>query len=230
MRNPLRHTRQAFHLPDFPAINPEHVVPAIDELLVSYRKGVEKWLGSDCPTDWAMVEAELDWSDGLDRTWSPVSHLNSVVDNGTFRKAYNQGLERLTEHENWRQQHQGIFRAYQELRQSPQFEELSAVQQRIIELELRDFFLAGIGLPDEEQAVYRELVLRLSKLGSRFGENLQDATRAWVKVFENSRELEGLPEAELNLLAGLAHSHGETGWLADSLWVNVHNRLVKPSS
>jgi len=173
MRNPLLHSSQAFHLPDFPTIRPEHAVPAIDELLISYRNGVEKWLGSRSRPDWAMVEAELDWAGRLDRAWSPVSHLNSVADNEALRKAYNEGLERLTEHENWRQQHQGIFLAYRELRQSPQFEELSPVQQRIIELELRDFFLAGIALPGEEQAVYRELVLRMSKLGSRFGENPQ---------------------------------------------------------
>ncbi len=215
MRNPLSQNSLAFHLPDFPAIRPEHVVPAIDELLISYRNGVEKWLGSGNKPDWAMVEAELDWSVGLDRAWSPVSHLNSVADNQALRKAYNEGLERLTEHENWRQQHQGIFLAYQELRQSPLFEELSPVQQRIIELELRDFILAGIALPDEEQAVYRELVLRMSKLGSRFGENLLDATRAWTREFQDTHQLQGLPEAELNLLAGLARSRDREGWLVD---------------
>jgi oligopeptidase A len=138
-----------------------------------------------------------------------------VADNRVLRKAYNDGLERITEHENWRQQHQGIFLAYQQLRQTRQFEELSPVQQRIIELELRDFFLAGIALPDEEQAVYRKLVLRLSKLGSRFGENLLDATRAWAKEFPDTSHLKGMPEAELNLLAVLARSRGKKGWLVD---------------
>lgn len=215
MRNPLRHSSQSFHLPDFPAIRSEHVIPAIDELIISYRNGVEKWLASGGRPDWSMVEAELDWADGLERAWSPVSHLNSVADSSALRKAYNEGLERMTEHENWRQQHPGIYRAYQELRQSLQFAELSPVQQRIIELELRDFFLAGITLPEEEQAVYRKLVLRMSKLGSRFGENLQDATRAWTREFSDARPLQGLPQAELNLLAGLAHSRGKSGWLVD---------------
>ncbi len=215
MQNPLSHSKQAFHLPDFPAIRPKHVMPAIDELLTSYRDGIESLLGSGIPPSWDMVEAELEWSDGLSRAWSPVSHLNSVADSGALREAYNEGLERLTEHENWRQQHQGIFLAYQELSQSPLFKELSPVQQRIIELELRDFFLAGIALPDEEQAVYRQLVLRMSKLGSRFGENLLDATRAWTTEFQDTSRLRGLPEAELNLLAGLAHSRGKEGWLVD---------------
>jgi oligopeptidase A len=215
MPNPLRHTSQAFHLPDFPAIRPEHVVPAIDDLLASYRSGVEKWLESGKQADWSMVEAELDWAVGLDRAWSPVSHLNSVADNEKLRQAYNAGLERLTKHENWRQQHPGIFRSYQDLRESEKFEGLSEVQQRIIELELRDFILAGIALPEQEQAVYRELVLRMSKLGSRFGENLQDATRAWAKEFQDSSQLQGLPETELKLLAGLARSRDKEGWLAD---------------
>jgi oligopeptidase A len=215
MPNPLRNTSQAFDLPDFHAIRPEHVVPAIDDLLAAYRSGVENWLDSGRQVDWSMVEAELDWAGGLDRAWSPVSHLNSVADNEELRQAYNAGLERLTEHENWRQQHPGIFHSYQDLRESKQFEGLSAVQQRIIELELRDFFLAGIALPEQEQAVYRDLVLRMSKLGSRFGENLQDATRAWVKEFKDCSQLQGLPEAELKLLAGLARSRGKEGWLAD---------------
>ena len=162
-----------------------------------------------------MIESELDWADGLDRAWSPVSHLKSVTDNEALREAYNKGLERLTEHENWRQQHPGIFRAYQALRDSSHFKELSAVQQRIIELELRDFFLAGIALGEKEQAQYRKIVLRMSQLGSRFSENLLDATRAWSKEFQNVESLAGLPEAELNMLAGLARSRGKDGWLAD---------------
>ena len=188
-------------------------MPAIDELLISYQNGVENWLGSGSRPDWAMVEAELDWADGLARAWSPVSHLNSVADNGALREAYNEGLERLTEHENWRQHHPGIFLAYQELRQSPQFEELSPVQQRIIELELRDFFLAGIELPHEEQAVYRELVLRMSKLGSLFGENLLDATRAWTKRIPGCRPTAGLTRSRIEP-AGRAGPLARQGRLA----------------
>ena len=41
-RNPLRHGGRVFHLPDFPAIRPEHVMPALEELLQAYREGVER--------------------------------------------------------------------------------------------------------------------------------------------------------------------------------------------
>ena len=190
-------------------------MPALESLLETYRNGVEEWLESGSPSGWAMVEAELAWADDLSRAWSPVSHLNSVADNENLREAYNAGLERLTEHENWRQQQVDIYRAYQDLHDAPEFKQLSAVQQRIVKLELRDFHLAGVTLAEEKQADYRRLVLRMSKLGAKFGENLLDATRAWTRHFQDTSGLEGLPEAELKMLAGLARAHGKSGWLVD---------------
>ena len=119
MRNPLCESDRAFHLPDFPAIRPEHVIPAIDQLLQEYRQGIEAQLAASGEPDWSMVEKEIDWADALARAWSPVSHLKAVADHAKLRKVYNKALERLTEHENWRQHHRGIYRAYRALRESP---------------------------------------------------------------------------------------------------------------
>jgi oligopeptidase A len=215
MQNPLRHPDQAFRLPDFSAIRPEHVLPALDGILQDYHRGIERWLEAGGDANWSMVESETDWADQLNRAWSPVSHLNSVADSEELRKAYNAGLERLTEHESWRQQHPGIFGAYRGLKESADFSGLTPVQQRIIDLELRDFHLAGVGLPSKEQEEYRGLVMRLSKLGSKFSENLIDATQAWILHFTDSSRLAGLPDADLNLLEGIAQSRGESGWVVD---------------
>ena len=215
MHNPLSRGVKENRLPDFSGIEPSHVMPAVEEMLSEYQEGVERWLASEPRPGWPLAEAEAGWADALARAWSPVSHLNSVVDNAELREAYNAGLERLTEHANWRQQHAGLFEAYKALRDSDEFKNLSAVQQRIVGLELRDFHLAGVDLSPEEQGVYRDITLRLSKLRSQFSENLLDATRAWTSHFSHASELDGLPEAELNLLAGIAESHGEEGWMAD---------------
>ena len=229
MQNPLSHSSRAFLLPDFPAIRPDHVVPALNQLLETYRSGVNRYLESGSQPDWSMVESELDWAEALSRAWSPVSHLNSVADNAELREAYNAGLELLTEHENWRQQNADIFRAYQALHDAPEFSQLSPVQQRIVELELRDFHLAGVSLPEEKQADYRRLVLRMSKIGAKFGENLLDATRAWTRHCPDSDALSGLPEAELNMLAGLARSRGENGWLVDLSHPSFHAVMTHAS-
>ena len=58
-RNPLRHGGRVFHLPDFPAIRPEHVMPALEELLQAYREGVERKIAACEQPDWSIVEAEI---------------------------------------------------------------------------------------------------------------------------------------------------------------------------
>ncbi len=183
MENPLSAGAKENRLPDFAAIEPAHVMPAIEQLLAEYREGVKRQLALETVHGWDLVEAETRWADTLAKAWSPVSHLNSVVDNADLRKVFNAGLERLTEQANWRQQHEGLFEAYRALKDSPDFERWSAVQRRIVELELRDFHLAGVDLPPQQKAEYREITLRLSQLRSKFSENVLDATRAWTRRF-----------------------------------------------
>ena len=190
-------------------------MPALEELLQAYRDGVERKITACEQPDWTIVEAEIEWSDALDRAWSPVSHLKAVSDSEELRQAYNEGLQKLTEHANWRQHHKGIYRAYRALRESPAFAQLDRVQQRIVEMELRDFHLEGVDLDEADQRTYHELVMRLSSLGSQFAENLLDATNAWSLHLESNERLRGLPEAELNLLAGIAEANGRQGWMAD---------------
>jgi len=215
MQNPLCGGDRPFQSPDFPAILPEHVIPALEELLESYRQGVEQHIAACARPDWSVVEKEIEWADALARAWSPVAHLNAVADNSRLRKAYNEGREMLTQHENWRQHHKGIYQAYRGLRDSPEFSALSPAQQRIIELELRDFHLEGVDLNEADQKTYRELVMRLSKLGSKFAENLLDATHAWTRHLTEPDGLAGLPKADRKLLAGIARSHGRDGWMVD---------------
>ncbi|NNK33806.1 MAG: M3 family metallopeptidase [Xanthomonadales bacterium] len=214
-QNPLLDDGRPHRLPDFGAIRPDHVGPALEARLAAYRAGIEKALHAAGEHPWSLVEAETEWADAVGRVWSPVSHLNSVADNEALRQAYNDGLERLTEHDNWRQQHPGIYRLYRALKNSPDFDRLAPVQRRIVELELRDFHLAGVDLPPEDQEIYRDLVLRLSRLGAKFSENLLDATRAWTRHFDDPTALAGLPEAELKLLQGIARSRGSEGWMVD---------------
>ena len=214
MTNPLSPFGDAAGLPEFGAIRPEHVLPTLTELLDDYREGLEGALASGS-AGWTLVKAEVEWADRVARAWSPVAHLNAVADDAELRAAYNAGLERLTEHSSWRQQHAGVFAAYRALRDSAAFAGLDPVRQRIVELELRDFHLAGVDLPPAQQAEYRDIVMRLSKLGAKFSENLLDATRAWTLQLDSSSRLAGLPNAEMKLLAGLAKARELEGWLVD---------------
>lgn len=202
-------------LPDFPAIRPDEMPGRLAELVRAHREGIERRLAEGSKDRWSLFADEVVWTNAIDRAWAPLSHLSAVADSPELRAAYNACRELLTEHTTWRQQHRGVYAACRELRESESFGRLTPHQQRIMELELRDFHLAGVDLDDDSRRTYGEIVSRLSALGTRFHENVMDATRAWSRQFEDPAGLAGLPEAELRLLAALAESRGQYGWVVD---------------
>ncbi len=210
-------------LPQFPAIDPADARGLIQQLVLNHRVGVEAWLEdyantaapSPCSRAWEFVQLEEELSDAVARAWSPISHLQAVADNNELRDAYKQCLEMLTEHQTWRSQNQAIYRLFADLRNSPEFALLQAGQQRIVELELRDFHLAGVDLNESGRKSYADIMKRESVLGAQFQENLLDATQAWTLHIEHRSALAGLPESELRLLAGNAAAQEQQGWLVD---------------
>ncbi|MEJ8567106.1 M3 family metallopeptidase [Elongatibacter sediminis] len=202
-------------LPDFPAIRPGEMPERIAGLLQRHREGVERRLGAGDAASWSFFAEELEWTDAIDRAWAPLSHLSAVADSPEVREAYNECREMLTGHSTWRQQHRGIHAACLALHQSDEFQSLTAEQQRIVEIELRDFHLAGVDLDEDSRREYGDIVSRLSSLGTRFQENLMDATRAWTRHYSDAKGLAGLPDAELRLLAANASAHEQEGWLVD---------------
>ena len=85
-------------LPLFDRIQPEHVSPAVDALLVEAQAALEKVTGSDFPANWNSISAVLDVAtEKLGRSWGAVSHLNAVADTPELRAAYNAALPVITE-------------------------------------------------------------------------------------------------------------------------------------
>ena len=134
--------------------------------------------------------------DELAQAWSPVSHLNSVLNSEELRAAYNACLPLFSDYGTWKGQHEALFAAYQHIAEREDFAQLGQARRKAVEDALRDFRLAGVGLPDADKARYGELQQRLSELGSKFGENVLDATNAWSKQV-GAQQLDGLPETAL---------------------------------
>jgi oligopeptidase A len=184
-------------LPPFSRIQPEHVEPAIRHLIDRNKGAVDALLSEHREHSWeSLLQPIEQMEDELSQAWSPVSHLHSVRDCDALRKAYNACLPLLSEYNTWLGQHSGLYAAYQGIADGPGFEELDAARRKAIENALRDFRLAGVSLPDEQKRRYGELRKRLSELGSKFGENVLDATNAWSRL-ATREELQGLPETAL---------------------------------
>jgi len=211
MTNPLL---ENLELPAFSKIQPEHVEPAIDELLAHARSTIDRALQTGKPYRWDSLIAPIDEAeDRLNKAWSPVSHMNSVVNSDAMRNAYNACLEKLSAYATETGQNKALQQAYKAIRDSEEFSSLDRAQQKIIDNALRDFHLSGVDLPANEQTRYKDISQQLSKLASQFEENLLDATNAWHKHITHEQDLAGLPPSALAQARQAAEAAGKEGWL-----------------
>jgi oligopeptidase A len=208
MENPLL---DMAGLPPFSKIRPEHVEPAVDKLLAECRARIEALTDrADLPTWESFVEPLEELDDRLSRSWSPVGHLNSVVNSDELRQAYNACLPKLSDYGTEVGQNRALFEGYRAVASE---EHLDAAQRKLLENALRDFHLSGVDLPEEKKARYKAISQEFSQLTSKYEENLLDATNAWSKVVDDERALAGLPDSAKSLAKQTAEQRGERGWV-----------------
>ncbi len=201
-------------LPPFSQLKPEQVEPALDYLLAENRAQIEQLLASNESYTWRnLVEPLESLEDRLERAWSPISHMNSVVNSDALREAYNACLPKLSDYATELGQHEGLFNAFRSIAEGDEYQRLDSAQRKVIDNAMRDFRLSGIDLPQEKKKRYKEIKQELSRLSSRFEENVLDATNAWRKHITKQDELAGLPESALAMAAQSAQGENLTGWL-----------------
>ena len=201
-------------LPLFSEIKPEHIEPAISQLLAEARAVVDQQLQATSQYTWNnLVEPLEEAEDKLNKAWSPVSHLNSVVNSDELREAYNACLPMLSAYSTEMGQNAQLCNAYQMLVDSDEFKTLEPAQQKVLNNALRDFKLSGVDLESDKKLRYKDISQELSKLASLYEENLLDATNAWSKLITDENDLAGLPESAKASAKQTAESQDQQGWL-----------------
>ena len=201
-------------LPRFRAIRPEHVDPAVRRVLADNRRELAALLRRGSGYDWDNLVQPLDeLADRLARVWSPVSHMNAVVNSDALREAYNRCLPLLSEYATELGQDEVLYQAYREIAEGGVYEALDDAQRRVIDNTLRDFRLSGVALDEAGKARFKVIMQELSSLTARFEQNLLDATQAWALRIDDPARLSGLSESDLAMAAQTARRKGEEGWL-----------------
>lgn len=198
---------------DYAAVKPEHVVEAVRFWRERLEAALARATAAETPATWeAVVEplenAVLDFS----RAWGAVGHLQSVVDTPALRDAYNAALPIVTDCFIRLSQDEALFAKYRAIEASPAFKSLSAVRQRIVKREIRDFVLSGAALPEAKRERVKAIGQALSQASQKFSENLLDATNAFELVVTDKAKLAGIPEETLALYEASAKAAGKEGW------------------
>ena len=103
-------------LPPFSAIKPEHIEPAIDQILADNRAAIADLLESPNEKTWDNLIAPMEGlEDRLARAWSPVSHMNSVVNSDELRDAYNACLPKLSQYSTELGQNKSLYAAFEHI-------------------------------------------------------------------------------------------------------------------
>jgi oligopeptidase A len=198
-------------LPPFSAITPDMVEPAIDQLLQENRETIEKLLNSQSNYSWNNLVEPLEIAeDRLSRAWSPVSHMNAVVNSDEIRVAYNAVLPKLSDYATEVGQNSRLCDAYKQVANAPG---LNRAQRKLLENALLDFHLSGVDLEEDKKQRFKEISQELSQLTTKYEENLLDATNAWSKLISDKSALRGLPESALALARQTAAQRDQEGWL-----------------
>jgi oligopeptidase A len=209
MPNSLLHSQD---LPPFSAIRAEHVEPAIRKLLDENRSELARLLATNSVSWKSLVEPLEEMQHRLSRTWSPVGHLNGVLNSDELRAAYNACLPLLTAWNTDLAQNDALYRAYEHILNS-EGASLNAGQRKLLENALRDFRLAGVALAPEQKQRFKQLMEQLATLQSKFDENVLDATNAWSKHVTSQDELRGLPASIVERARTAAAASEQEGWL-----------------
>ncbi len=201
-------------LPPFSKIRPEHVEPALDQVLEQARKTVKQIEDNTQQPSWETLEQPMEaMNAAIDKVWSPVSHLNAVMNSDALRQAYHACLPKLSEFGTELGQNSKLYRAYKMLATSAQFQTLTVAQKKVIENAVRDFRLSGVELSEQERARFKQCSQQLTQLTAKFEENLLDATQAWKKHITDERLLAGLPESTKAMAAQIAQRENLDGWV-----------------
>jgi oligopeptidase A len=207
--NPLLQDAQ---LPPFDAIRPEHVEPAIARLIAEQRARVAQIETESTPTFASVVEPLEELQHRLNRVWSPVGHLNAVMNSEALRSAYNACLPLLSEYHTDLAQSERLYRAYVHVNEH-EGARLDGVQREVIEHALREFRLAGVALDPARKARFKAAMMDLSRLSAKFEENVLDAINAWSHHVRDGGELAGINEAVVEQAHKRAVEKGLDGWL-----------------
>ena len=195
-------------LPLFDQIRPEHVAPAIDELLALASTALETVTAPAFPAQWGPIARELDVAtEKLGIAWGAVSHLNSVADTPELRAAYNAALPKVTEFFTRLGADERLYAKYKAI----DIATLNAEQQQAHKNAMRNFVLGGAELTGAARERFAEIQEKQAELGQKFSENTLDATDAF-HYYASATEMDGVPQDVQQTALAAAQAQGKEGY------------------
>ena len=199
-------------LPEFSVVKTSHVMPAINKVINDNNKVISQIESMSELPNWINFITPLEiCNEKLDRVWSYINHINAVKSSSSYRKVYNQALEKVTEYSSNLGQSKILYKKYKKLLQNSS--NLSSSQKKLIKNEITSFELSGVALPEKQKLKFKKIQNNLSKLSSSFDENILDSINTFELIISDKNSLKGIPNNVINSALIKAKAKKINGWL-----------------
>ena len=202
--------------PRFDEIEPTHVVPGVRALLVGIEDEFTRLESSAAPSWEGVVEPLERIHDAISYRWGIVSHLLGVKNSEELRAAFEEVEPEVVRLSVKLGQSEAIHRALVGLRDGEAWNDLDENARHLVRSAIRDAELAGVALQGEARERFEAIQLELAELGTKFSNNVLDATKAFELVLTEETQIAGLPASARELAAQSAADHGHEGATAES--------------
>ena len=182
--------------------NLEQFPHRLEALLDKQREEIKKITQSEETNYEKVLKPLQDLDEELGLFFTPLSHLNAVMNSEETQKAYETSLPLLSKFSSEMAQNTALFEKIEQIKtDDPQ-------AQKVVENDVRDFVLSGVKLPEAEKKRLEEISLELSNLSNSFSQNLLDATNAYELIIEDEKDVAGMPASDIE--AAKTERNGKT--------------------
>ena len=197
-------------LPDFSDLCARDISSNVSSLIKAHREKIKNLLNDDTKPNFSLVSEIEEMHHKLSMVFSPISHLQNVMDDPDWREAYNSCIPLLTEYGTELSQDPDLEKAYRKI--IKKLKDKSSPEFSLLEKELRSFTLNGVNLDQNKKTKFKDLKKQLSIKQAKFGQNVQDSTDSWLYFTAEESETIGITSEILQQAKDRADKENKSGW------------------
>ncbi|MBY0506791.1 MAG: M3 family metallopeptidase [Bryobacteraceae bacterium] len=198
----------------FQSIDAAQVLPALEILLAEANRAVDALASESygARTFANTLTALEQATERLEEAMSVVRHLEGVSTSPELRAAYNAAEPLVSEFLSSIPLNPGLWKAVKAVAASPEAAALDPVRRRFLKKTVDGFRRHGAELDDDGKRRLQELEVELSRITTKYSENVLDSTNAFEYLITDEARLAGLPPSAIAAARQSAESKGQSGW------------------
>ncbi len=163
----------------------------LQELLDSHQREIEK-IATTKEKSFDLVKRLDELEEEREVFFTPLSHLNSVLNSKETQKAYEESLPIVSSFYSSLGQNEKLYQKLKEIKVD------NSVREKLLNDAIKEFELSGVALPEDKKKRLKKIDEKLSQLSNEFSQNLLDATNSWEMIIEKKEDVKGIPNSDLD--------------------------------